>query len=125
MSKEQQTHNTPQNNKMGTRSTDFLSPQDDESVSPAKDMEFEGKADTTLNQTGGVRNDVANMNRQNGMEEEESSTIARVRTTQPENKFVNASYDKTVNTKVLDIIKASLEKHEKTLKLKSLKRTLI
>ena len=93
---------------------------DDESVSPAKDMEFEGKADTTLNQTGGVRNDVANMNRQNGMEEEESSTIARVRTTQPENKFVNASYDKTVNTKVLDIIKASLEKHEKILKLKSL-----
>jgi len=98
---------------------------DDESVSPAKDMEFEGKADTTLNQTGGVRNDVANMNRQNGMEEEESSTIARVRTTQPENKFVNASYDKTVNTKVLDIIKGDLEKHEKTLKLKSLKRTLI
>jgi hypothetical protein len=98
---------------------------DDESVSPAKDMEFEGKADTTLNQTGGVRNDVANMNRQNGMEEEESSTIARVRTTQPENKFVNASYDKTVNTKVLDIIKGDLDKHEKTLKLKSLKRTLI
>ena len=120
MSKEQQTHNTPQNNRMGTQSTDFLSPHDDESVSPAKDMEFEGKADTTLNQTGGVRNDVANMNRQNGMEEEESSTIARVRTTQPENKFVNASYDKTVNTKVLDIIKASLEKHEKILKLKSL-----
>ena len=88
-------------------------------------MEFEGKADTTLNQTGGVRNDVANMNRQNGMEEEESSTIARVRTTQPENKFVNASYDKTVNTKVLDIIKGDLDKHEKTLKLKSLKRTLI
>ena len=125
MSKEQQTHNTPQNNRMGTQSTDFLSPHDDESVSPAKDMEFEGKADTTLNQTGGVRNDVANMNRQNGMEEEESSTIARVRTTQPENKFVNASYDKTVNTKVLDIIKGDLDKHEKTLKLKSLKRTLI
>ncbi len=97
---------------------------DDESVSPAKDMEFEGKADTTLNQTGGVRNDVANMNRQNGMEEEESSTIARVRTTQPENKFVNASYDKTVNTKVLDIIKANLEKHEKILKLKSLNQLL-